>query len=180
MSSSIFHVHFAYDLAFLHLAPPSWYGWSAQAKLHWIMPIIGSGIFGFGEMRVILRVHHAHWHIYVQGWWPLCTTPSVEMAFCASADKPISPSFFSLPVSLYLVDAFKFAASAMAAASVSNACITMVRHAEGVLPGTPVGDGICISAVRTANVRCTRHWWWKLGTPFLAMMPMNINWLNCW
>ncbi|KXN81467.1 hypothetical protein AN958_04548 [Leucoagaricus sp. SymC.cos] len=24
-----------------------WYGWSAQAKLHWIMPIIGSGIFGF-------------------------------------------------------------------------------------------------------------------------------------
>jgi len=28
---------------------PSWYGWSAQAKLHWIMPIIGTGIFGFGE-----------------------------------------------------------------------------------------------------------------------------------
>jgi len=28
---------------------PSWYGWSAQAKLHWIMPIVGTGIFGFGE-----------------------------------------------------------------------------------------------------------------------------------
>ncbi|KAJ7074033.1 major facilitator superfamily domain-containing protein [Mycena amicta] len=27
-----------------------WYGWSAQARLHWIMPIIGSGIFGFGMM----------------------------------------------------------------------------------------------------------------------------------
>ncbi|KAG7093576.1 hypothetical protein E1B28_007245 [Marasmius oreades] len=27
-----------------------WYGWSAQAKVHWIMPIIGSGIFGFGQM----------------------------------------------------------------------------------------------------------------------------------
>ncbi|KAJ7607772.1 hypothetical protein DFH06DRAFT_1149316 [Mycena polygramma] len=26
-----------------------WYGWSAEAKLHWIMPIIGSGIFGFGS-----------------------------------------------------------------------------------------------------------------------------------
>ncbi|THU97778.1 MFS general substrate transporter [Dendrothele bispora CBS 962.96] len=26
-----------------------WYGWSAQARVHWIMPIIGSGIFGFGE-----------------------------------------------------------------------------------------------------------------------------------
>ncbi|KAG6840002.1 hypothetical protein C0991_009654 [Blastosporella zonata] len=53
-----------------------WYGWSAQAKIHWIMPIIGTGIFGFGLM-------------------------------C---------SF--LPIQLYLVDAFRFAASATAAASV--------------------------------------------------------------
>jgi len=30
---------------------PSWYGWSAQAKLHWIMPIIGTGIFGFGKFH---------------------------------------------------------------------------------------------------------------------------------
>ncbi|KAG5650905.1 hypothetical protein H0H81_010579, partial [Sphagnurus paluster] len=52
-----------------------WYGWSAQAKLHWIMPIIGSGIFGFGMMS----------------------------------------SF--LPIQLYLVDAFRFAASATSAAS---------------------------------------------------------------
>ena len=28
----------------------SWFGWSAAAKLHWIMPIIGTGIFGFGLM----------------------------------------------------------------------------------------------------------------------------------
>ncbi|KAL1666551.1 major facilitator superfamily domain-containing protein [Schizophyllum commune] len=27
-----------------------WYGWSAQAKIHWIMPIIGSAIYGFGQM----------------------------------------------------------------------------------------------------------------------------------
>ncbi|KAK7060904.1 hypothetical protein VNI00_000637 [Paramarasmius palmivorus] len=53
-----------------------WYGWSAQARIHWIMPIIGSGIFGFGMMT----------------------------------------SF--LPIQLYLVDAFKYAASANAAASV--------------------------------------------------------------
>ncbi|KXN89321.1 hypothetical protein AN958_05819 [Leucoagaricus sp. SymC.cos] len=33
-----------------------WYGWSAQAKLHWIMPIIGSGIFGFGMMAVFVPV----------------------------------------------------------------------------------------------------------------------------
>lgn len=31
------------------LSTRSWYGWSAEAKIHWIMPIIGSGIFGFGE-----------------------------------------------------------------------------------------------------------------------------------
>jgi len=53
-----------------------WYGWSAQAKLHWIMPIIGSGIFGFGMLNTYL------------------------------------------PVQLYLVDAFKYAASAISAASV--------------------------------------------------------------
>ncbi|KAF8897411.1 multidrug resistance protein 4 [Infundibulicybe gibba] len=53
-----------------------WYGWSAQMKLHWIMPIIGSGIFGFGLMTT------------------------------------------SLPIQLYLVDSFKYAASALGAASV--------------------------------------------------------------
>ncbi|KAJ7068800.1 major facilitator superfamily domain-containing protein [Mycena amicta] len=53
-----------------------WYGWSAQARLHWIMPIIGSGIFGFGMMTTFL------------------------------------------PIQLYLVDTFAFAASALSAASV--------------------------------------------------------------
>ncbi|KAJ6595852.1 major facilitator superfamily domain-containing protein [Mycena vulgaris] len=51
-----------------------WYGWSAQAKIHWIMPVIGSGIFGFGMMTTFL------------------------------------------PIQLYLVDAFKYAASALSAA----------------------------------------------------------------
>ena len=32
---------------------PSWYGWSAQAELHWIMPIIGTVIYGFGLMTVL-------------------------------------------------------------------------------------------------------------------------------
>ncbi|THU82299.1 multidrug resistance protein 4 [Dendrothele bispora CBS 962.96] len=53
-----------------------WYGWSAQAKVHWIMPIIGTGIFGFGLMTAYL------------------------------------------PIQLYLVDTFTYAASAVAAASV--------------------------------------------------------------
>ncbi|KAG7098298.1 hypothetical protein E1B28_000260 [Marasmius oreades] len=53
-----------------------WYGWSAQAELHWIMPIIGTGFFALG----------------------------LNAAF--------------LPISLYLVDAFKYAASALGAAAV--------------------------------------------------------------
>ncbi|KAI9000887.1 multidrug resistance protein 4 [Trametes punicea] len=53
-----------------------WYGWSAQARIHWIMPIIGTAIFGFGMMTTFL------------------------------------------PIQLYLVDTFTYAASALAAASV--------------------------------------------------------------
>ncbi|KAG2348787.1 MFS general substrate transporter [Suillus weaverae] len=52
-----------------------WYGWSAQAEAHFMMPIIGTAIFGFGLMT----------------------------------------SF--LPIQLYLVDTFAYAASATAAAS---------------------------------------------------------------
>ncbi|KIJ55217.1 hypothetical protein M422DRAFT_57770 [Sphaerobolus stellatus SS14] len=53
-----------------------WYGWSAQQRLHWSMPIIGSGVFAFGLMWVYI------------------------------------------PVQLYLVDSFQYAASALAAAAV--------------------------------------------------------------
>ncbi|KAG2336185.1 multidrug resistance protein 4 [Suillus weaverae] len=52
-----------------------WYGWSAQAKIHFIMPIIGTAIFSFGLMTTFL------------------------------------------PIQLYLVDTFTYAASATAAAS---------------------------------------------------------------
>ncbi|KAF8800562.1 MFS general substrate transporter [Phlegmacium glaucopus] len=55
-----------------------WYGWSAAAKVHWIMPIIDSGIFGFG----------------------MPTT--------------------SLPIQLYLVDSFTYAARAMSAVAMFN------------------------------------------------------------
>ncbi|KIM47059.1 hypothetical protein M413DRAFT_440604 [Hebeloma cylindrosporum] len=58
-----------------------WYGWSAQAKIHWIMPIIGAGIFGFGMMTTFL------------------------------------------PIQLYLVDSFVYAASAVSAASLFRALL---------------------------------------------------------
>lgn len=53
-----------------------WYGWSSQAKAHWIVPIIGAGVFSFAMMGTFL------------------------------------------PIQLYLVDSFRYAASAMAAATV--------------------------------------------------------------
>jgi hypothetical protein len=33
-----------------------WYGWSAQATIHWIMPIIGATIFGFGFICTLLPI----------------------------------------------------------------------------------------------------------------------------
>ena len=33
-----------------------WYGWSAQAKIHWIMPIIGSGWVAFGTLAVFTPI----------------------------------------------------------------------------------------------------------------------------
>ncbi|KAJ1305705.1 hypothetical protein OPQ81_010440 [Rhizoctonia solani] len=52
-----------------------WYGWTAHVKAHWILPIIGSGIFGAGMMCCFM------------------------------------------PIQLYLVDSFTYAASAVAAAT---------------------------------------------------------------
>lgn len=34
-----------------------WYGWSAQAKVHWIVPIIGTIFFGMGMMPGILSIN---------------------------------------------------------------------------------------------------------------------------
>ena len=33
-----------------------WYGWSAQAKTHWIVPILGNVLVGFGYLPVVLCI----------------------------------------------------------------------------------------------------------------------------
>jgi hypothetical protein len=53
-----------------------WYGWSAQAHTHWIMPVIGTWWFGIGVVSIFVAISN------------------------------------------YLVDGFRFAASALAAATV--------------------------------------------------------------
>jgi predicted MFS family arabinose efflux permease len=76
-----------------------WYGWSAEAKIHWIMPMIGSGIFGFGLMTTFL------------------------------------------PIQLYLVDAFSFAASALSAASVFRSLLGFAFPLFGQQMYTKLGYG---------------------------------------
>ncbi|KAL4877059.1 major facilitator superfamily domain-containing protein [Aspergillus karnatakaensis] len=34
-----------------------WYGWSAEAKTHWIVPIIGTGVFAIGLMTVFMAAN---------------------------------------------------------------------------------------------------------------------------
>ncbi|CAL1696592.1 unnamed protein product [Somion occarium] len=76
-----------------------WYGWSAQAKLHWIMPIIGTAIFGFGFMTTFI------------------------------------------PIQLYLVDAFTYAASALAAASVLRSLFGFAFPLFGAQMFKALGNG---------------------------------------
>ncbi|KAG1770017.1 major facilitator superfamily domain-containing protein [Suillus occidentalis] len=76
-----------------------WYGWSAQAKAHFMMPIIGTAIFGFGLMT----------------------------------------SF--LPISLYLVDTFTYAASATAAASMFRSLLGFAFPLFGHQMLTSLGYG---------------------------------------
>ncbi|KAF8225144.1 MFS general substrate transporter [Tricholoma matsutake] len=76
-----------------------WFGWSAQAKIHWIMPIIGTGIFGFGLMTCYL------------------------------------------PIQLYLVDAFVYAASAVSAASVFRSMMGFIFPLFGRQMYSALGEG---------------------------------------
>ncbi|KIJ30489.1 hypothetical protein M422DRAFT_187149 [Sphaerobolus stellatus SS14] len=76
-----------------------WYGWSAQAKIHWIMPIFGAGIFCAGMMLVFV------------------------------------------PVQLYLVDSFTYAASALAAAAVSRSLLGFAFPLFGEVMFAALGEG---------------------------------------
>jgi len=88
-----------------------WYGWSAQARIHWIMPIIGTGLYGFGMMGTYL------------------------------------------PIQLYLVDSFQYAASALGAAAVFRSLLgfafplfgEQMFHALGYGGGNSLLAGVAIA-----------------------------------
>ncbi|KAH9994106.1 multidrug resistance protein 4 [Russula compacta] len=77
-----------------------WYGWSAEAKMHWIMPIIGTFIFGFGVVMTLLPIH------------------------------------------LYLVDTFTYAASALSAATLSRSMLAFIFPLFGTQMFENLGLGV--------------------------------------
>jgi len=76
-----------------------WYGWAAQEKAHFILPIIGAGVFSFGMMGTFL------------------------------------------PIQLYLVDSFQYAASAIAAATVIRSLFGFVFPLFGEQMFDALGNG---------------------------------------
>ncbi|KAH9973090.1 major facilitator superfamily domain-containing protein [Lactifluus volemus] len=93
-----------------------WYGWTAQARAHWIMPIIGTGIFGFGAMITFLPIH------------------------------------------LYLVDTFTYAASALSAASVTRSMLAFAFPLFGSQMFDALGLGLGNSLLALLTI--------ALGIPF--------------
>ncbi|KAF6764235.1 multidrug resistance protein 4 [Ephemerocybe angulata] len=113
-----------------------WYGWSADKALHWIMPIIGSGIFGFGMMTTFL------------------------------------------PIQLYLVDSFEFAASAVAASALFRSLLgfafplfgKQMFDALGLGPGNSLLGGIAI----VLGIPFPVLLWYK-GAALRARNPLTAN-----
>lgn len=82
-----------------------WYGWSAEARIHWIMPVIGTMWFGIGIVSIFVAIQN------------------------------------------YLVDGFKYAASALAAATVFRSLFGYGHWLNHLRLQ------ICVSIIRTSNVR---------------------------
>lgn len=81
------------------------------------MPIIGTGIFGFGLMTTLCVLH------------------------LILHNRPSLTHNYSLPIQLYLVDAFTYAASAVAAASVFRSMLGFVFPLFGAQMYAALGQG---------------------------------------
>ena len=84
--------------------------------------------------------------------------------------------FYSLPIQLYLVDAFRFAASAVSAASVSTTWLRLDAVADALFyAGLSIDDGLCVPTFRKADVRCSWSRGWKFGMPWLSFLRCCLN-----
>ncbi|KAI9847237.1 MAG: hypothetical protein M1838_000973 [Thelocarpon superellum] len=80
-----------------------WYGWSAEKHVHWIVPIIGTGLTGFSMI--------ASWVCIIP--LPILTPTTI------SSTLIFSLASFQMAILTYLIDAFTiYAASALAANTV--------------------------------------------------------------
>lgn len=111
-----------------------WYGWSAAAKVHWIVPIIGTSFYGFGLMTCFL------------------------------------------PITLYLVDAFAYAASATSATTVFRNLLgfifplfgTQMYEALGIGSGNSLLAGLAIVIGIPFPI-----WIWYKGEEIRSRNPLN-------
>jgi len=111
-----------------------WFGWSAQARIHWIMPIIGSAIFSGGMILTYLATQ------------------------------------------LYIVDSFKFAASALSSVAVFRAIFgfafplfaTQMFDALGNGPGYSLFGGVLLLIGIPFPI-----WIWFYGARLRERSPVN-------
>lgn len=80
-----------------------WYGWSAEAKTHWIVPIIGTALFGMGMMPAFVS-------------YPSVSKPLIRLAV---QRRRLIAKCAQMSINLYLVDTYaRYSASAIAATKV--------------------------------------------------------------
>jgi hypothetical protein len=61
--------------AFLVPAGLLWYGWSAQYKAHWIMPILGTGLFAIGQVLLFVSRQPPPSFLYLLAAFRSCSAP---------------------------------------------------------------------------------------------------------
>ena len=90
-----------------------WYGWSAEVKIHWIVPILCTTLFGMGMMPAF--VSH-----------PSASTPPIRLK---SQRLRLNKSCVQMSINLYLVDTYtRYSASAIAATKVLQSITGAVLH----------------------------------------------------
>lgn len=85
-----------------------WYGWTAEYKTHWIVPITGTAFTGFGIVTA---------YVSFVSWVRRCLL-STELII-----NPPPPSFVQMTSATYLVDAYTVYAASVTAASAILRCL---------------------------------------------------------
>lgn len=96
-----------------------WYGWSVQANVHWMCPIVGMSLFGFGLLLIFVRL------------------PSLFNLMAL-----LTNMLLQMPANTYLIDVFtKHAASAMAANTVLRSVVAAILPMAGPKLYSSLGYG---------------------------------------